>query len=51
MHRNPVACRLDESLESCLQATQKHQVRRIPVIDERGSCVGIVAQADVALKQ
>jgi CBS domain-containing protein len=50
MHRNPVSCRLDESLEACLHAMQKHQVRRIPVIDERGSCVGIVAQADVALK-
>ena len=27
---------------------RKCQVRRIPVIDKRGRCVGIVSQADIA---
>lgn len=50
MHRNPVVCRPDESVENCERSMQKHQVRRIPVVDERGCVLGIVAQADVALK-
>jgi len=27
---------------------EKHQIRRIPVVDEQGCCVGIIAQADLA---
>jgi CBS domain-containing protein len=50
MRQNPVACRDDEGLEGCEQAMQKHQVRRMPVIDQQGRCIGIVAQADLALK-
>jgi CBS domain-containing protein len=50
MRQNPVACRDGENLDSCEQAMQKHQIRRIPVIDETGRCIGIVAQADLALK-
>jgi CBS-domain-containing membrane protein len=29
---------------------QEHQLRRIPVVDGDGNCIGIVAQADLALK-
>ena len=28
---------------------QEHQIRRIPVVDDQGRCVGIIAQADIAL--
>jgi len=27
---------------------EKNQVRRVPVVDERGRCVGMISQADVA---
>jgi CBS-domain-containing membrane protein len=27
---------------------EKHQVRRVPVVDDRGGCVGMISQADVA---
>jgi CBS-domain-containing membrane protein len=30
---------------------QKHQIRRIPVVDADGRCIGIVSQADIALKE
>jgi CBS-domain-containing membrane protein len=30
---------------------QTHRIRRIPVVDREGRCIGIVAQADVALKE
>jgi len=38
----------DASLEECSQKMQQHQIRRIPVVDPNGTCVGIVAQADLA---
>jgi len=49
--RNPITCRASDSLERCEQAMAAHQVRRIPVVDESGRCIGIVAQADLALKE
>ena len=27
---------------------QMHQIRRIPVVDQRGWCIGMVSQADLA---
>ncbi len=50
MHKNPVVCRADERVDSAEHVMQKHQVRRIPVVDRQGSVVGIVSQADIALK-
>jgi CBS-domain-containing membrane protein len=50
MRQNPVACRDGEDLDSCELAMQKHQIRRIPVTDGEDRCIGIVAQADLALK-
>ena len=49
MRRNPFTCGPEDSVESCERLMQKHQVRRIPVVDKNGRCIGIVAQADVAL--
>jgi CBS domain-containing protein len=46
--RNPVTCRAEQSLESCEKLMQTHQIRRIPVVDKDGCCVGILSQADVA---
>ena len=43
-------CRPDEDLDRAMETMAKEQVRRIPIVDERGSLVGIVAQADVVLK-
>lgn len=38
----------ETSLEDCCQVMEKNQIRRVPVVDERGACCGIVAQADIA---
>ena len=35
-------------LADVLSAMETHQVRRVPVVDERGRCVGMIAQADLA---
>jgi CBS domain-containing protein len=37
-----------QSLDEALRLMAKHQVRRLPVVEEDGKLVGIVAQADVA---
>jgi len=46
--RNVVTVRPDEDLDAALQLMARHQVRRIPVVQEDGELVGVVAQADVA---
>ena len=46
---NPVSCRDGENIERCERLMQDHQVRRIPVVDQSGSVIGIVSQADLAL--
>jgi CBS domain-containing protein len=37
-----------QSLDEALRLMAKHQVRRLPVVEEDGKLVGIVAQADIA---
>jgi CBS domain-containing protein len=38
----------ETSVEECCQLMEANQIRRVPVVDERGACCGIVAQSDVA---
>jgi CBS domain-containing protein len=38
----------DTSLDECCRVLEEHQIRRVPVVDENGSCCGIVALADIA---
>ena len=38
----------DQDLDEALRLMARHQVRRLPVVEEDGRLVGIVAQADVA---
>ena len=49
MTRIPVTCGPEYTLEECLELMQENQIRRIPVVNNRGRCIGIVAQADIAL--
>jgi CBS domain-containing protein len=49
MTRNPVTCAAENTLEDCEDLMQKHQVRRLPVTDKQDRCIGVVAQADLAL--
>jgi CBS domain-containing protein len=43
-----VSVRADAPLEEVVATMEDYQIRRVPVIDERGCCAGIIAQADVA---
>jgi CBS domain-containing protein len=48
--RDLISVEPDKELEEALQLMARHQVRRLPVV-ENGRLVGIVAQADIALKE
>ena len=39
----------DMSLEECCRIMEEKLIRRLPVVDDRGSCIGIVALADISL--
>jgi CBS domain-containing protein len=45
-----IAVNEDDDVYDCYSLMEKHQVRRLPVVDENGACVGIVALADIARK-
>ena len=48
--RELVKVNADEDLSSALQLMAAQQVRRLPVVDDDGRLVGILAQADVAVE-
>ena len=50
MTLNPVTCREGDDFGHCEHLMQEHQIRRIPIVDADDRVIGIVAQADVALK-
>ncbi len=48
MSQPVVTVQVDTPFDEILSTMEEHQIRRVPVVDERGRCVGIIAQADVA---
>lgn len=38
------------SVEECTRILEENKIRRVPVVDADGSCCGIVALADIALR-
>jgi CBS domain-containing protein len=49
MSSPPITVRADTSFQQALALMQEHGVRRLPVVDERGALIGIVAQRDVLI--
>jgi len=49
MTRNVVTCKAEDDLQTVVDAMSKHQLRRIPVVDDDNKVLGIIAQADVAI--
>lgn len=50
MSRKMVVCKMEDDWQLALDAMAKHQLRRIPVVDDQGCIAGIIAQADVATR-
>jgi CBS domain-containing protein len=48
MSSPPMTVTPDASLEECCRIMEENQIRRVPVVDERGRCCGMVSQADIA---
>ena len=47
MSDNVKTARPDDDVDDIMDLMGKEQVRRVPIVDERGTLVGIVAQADI----
>ena len=48
MSQPVVTVKTTDSVEDVVSAMERHQIRRVPVVDERGCCTGIISQADIA---
>ncbi len=50
MSHGVVTCRAEDNLQEALDLMSDYQLRRIPVVDNHDQIIGIIAQADVALR-
>jgi CBS domain-containing protein len=51
MTYDPISASPEDEVEIVREVMIAQQVRRVPVVDENGAVVGIVAQADIALEE
>ena len=51
MSQPAVTVHADAPIDEVVSTMEKHQIRRVPVVDEQDCCVGIISQADVAWKR
>lgn len=49
MTRPIVTVTPDMSIVECCKIMEEKLIRRVPVVDDRGTCVGIISLADIAL--
>lgn len=50
MSANPKTARASDSVKDVMKLMGEQQLRRIPIVDDRGGLVGIVAQADIVIE-
>jgi CBS domain-containing protein len=48
MTSNPSCCRPNDNVKDVERLMSEQQVRRVPVVDDAGCCLGVIAQADLA---
>jgi CBS domain-containing protein len=50
MTHKVVTCRAEDDFQKALAAMSEYQLRRIPIVDNNNKILGIIAQADVAVR-
>jgi CBS domain-containing protein len=51
MTTDPRCCHPEDDVAAVEQIMMQAKVRRVPVVDAQGDCVGMIAQADLALNE
>jgi CBS domain-containing protein len=51
MTTDPRCCHPEDDVAAVEQIMMQAQVRRVPVVDAQGDCIGMIAQADLALNE
>jgi len=44
-----ISVKPEDTLDHCYMTMEENQIRRVPVLDAAGKCIGIVSLADIAL--
>lgn len=50
MTGNVSTCKAHENVDRVMSLMAQEQVRRIPIVDDRGDLVGVISQADIVLE-
>lgn len=50
MTKYPKSCKKSDDIQYALTLMEDCQIRRVPVVDDKGKLVGIIAQADIATR-
>ena len=50
MTHKVITCRVDDDIQKAVDAMAQYQLRRIPVVDKDDNILGIISQADVAIR-
>jgi len=47
MSTNLITCGKEDALETAMKLMAENKIRRVPVVDDNGCCVGILSQTDI----
>ena len=50
MTANHVTCKKDDTMKDVINIMEYNQIRRIIVVDDKNNVIGILAQADIAVR-
>jgi CBS domain-containing protein len=50
MSRDVATCSPESDIQQCMETMERRQVRRVPIVDNSGRMVGMIAQADIAFR-
>lgn len=48
MTPTPFTCGPEDDVETCAALMRQHSVRRVPVVNDHGACIGLVSHTDLA---